>query len=200
VVTDTITWPELVNLARIGLVSREPFDVAQGDLMARGIVAMDHAMGEVLGERRAFMPASALPPGLTDAPVERCLFCGTAVTPGVLIGNTLANGAAPKMLEMVLRTGKLYTDELGALRTRVAELEQLNQAAAKATDALEAIGDQAVARIAVLESACRCGATALRMHDAKSPTAIELDRAAGPREPGGVTWAELRAATRRPPG
>lgn len=153
--TITITWPELVNLASAGLASREPFDVAQGDLMARGIVAMDAAMKDALGERRAFLPASARPPGFTDASVERCLLCGTAVTPGMLIGNTLANGAMPKMAEQAMRAGKLYTDELGMLRKRVAELEALHDAAARANDALEQIGESARLRIVELTGGLR---------------------------------------------
>lgn len=60
------------------------------------------------------------------AATERCLFCGAAVTPGQLIGNMLANGAMPKMAEHAARATRLYTDELGALRKRVAELEALH--------------------------------------------------------------------------
>jgi hypothetical protein len=51
---------------------------------------------------------------------DRCPWCGTVVTAGSLLGNTLANGAAPKLAASAIR---LYTDELGALRKRVAELE-----------------------------------------------------------------------------
>lgn len=70
-------------------------------------------------------------------PIERCLFCGTALTPGRLIGNALANGAMPKMAEQAIKSMRMYTDELGALRKRVAELEALNEAGARAVDALE---------------------------------------------------------------
>lgn len=88
-------------------------------------------------------------------PVERCLFCGAAVTPGKLIGNTLANGAIPKMAQQAIRAGRLYTDELGALRKRVAELEALNEAGARAVDALESIGEQARERIIELARGLR---------------------------------------------
>ena len=56
-------------------------------------------------------------------PVDRCIMCGHAVTPGSLIGNALANGAMPRMAEHAIKSTRLYTDELGALRKRVAELE-----------------------------------------------------------------------------
>jgi hypothetical protein len=71
-----ITWPEIVKIASDGLANREPFDVAQADLMARGIVAMNEEL--------------------------------FAIT-------------APHLL----RATRLYTDELAALRKRVADLEAL---------------------------------------------------------------------------
>lgn len=52
----------------------------------------------------------------------------------------------------LLRATRLYTDELGALRKRVAELEALNEAGARAVDALESIGEQARERIVDLAS------------------------------------------------
>lgn len=62
---------------------------------------------------------------IDDAPgEERCPWCGTAVSPGALLGNTLANGAVPKLAEQAMIATRLYTDELGALRKRVAELEE----------------------------------------------------------------------------
>lgn len=60
---------------------------------------------------------------LSDPPVERCLWCGTAVTPGSILGNALANGALPKMVEHAMRAIKTHTDETDELRKRVAELE-----------------------------------------------------------------------------
>jgi hypothetical protein len=53
----------------------------------------------------------------------RCLFCGTEVTPGQLIGNALANGAMPKMAEHAVTAMRLHTDETDRLRKRVATLE-----------------------------------------------------------------------------
>jgi hypothetical protein len=53
----------------------------------------------------------------------RCIMCGTDVAPRELISNALANGAMPKMAEQALRAARLYTDELGALRKRTADLE-----------------------------------------------------------------------------
>lgn len=68
---------------------------------------------------------------------ERCRWCGHEVSAGSLLGNTLANGALPKLAEHVIRATRLYTDEIGALRDRVAELETLGAARDRAFDAME---------------------------------------------------------------
>ena len=49
-----------------------------------------------------------------------------------------------------------------------------------ASDRIEELSAENVAlrrRVAELETACRCGARALRMHDLASPTAVELELA-----------------------
>lgn len=62
----------------------------------------------------------------------------------------------PDDVVLVMRHGQHETFvasvELGALRKRVAELEELHGAAARAIDALESIGEQARRRIAELEA------------------------------------------------
>lgn len=59
---------------------------------------------------------------------ERCLFCGTEVTPGKLIGNTLANGAMPKMAEIAAKALRMHTDETDQLRQSAALRGQENDA------------------------------------------------------------------------
>lgn len=56
---------------------------------------------------------------------ERCMFCGTVVTPGSLIRNALDNGAMPRMAEIAANAMRLHTAETDALRKRVAELEEV---------------------------------------------------------------------------
>lgn len=63
---ESITWPELVEVARSGLASREPFDVHTGDLMARGIVAMDAEMHAIVAGSAVPLSPSDRPPRLVD--------------------------------------------------------------------------------------------------------------------------------------
>jgi len=74
---------------------------------------------------------------------DRCMMCGHEVSPGALLANSLANGALPKIHEHLLRATRLYTDELGALRKRVPELEALVDASARMLDEVRAGRDEA---------------------------------------------------------
>ncbi|HEX2689124.1 MAG TPA: hypothetical protein VHN14_21025 [Kofleriaceae bacterium] len=86
---------------------------------------------------------------------DRCPWCGHEVSAGSLLGNTLANGALPKLQEHAVRAMRLHSTPMRSPRCArgLPNSRRCRNAQGKAVDALEDIGGQAAVRIGELAAA-----------------------------------------------
>lgn len=121
--------PRLFDAMAARTGARIEFGERQPDLSREECVTLYFAHGAT----RVYLARSGVADGeigikeLVDgrSAAVRCIMCGTAVTPGSLIGNTLANGAAPAMVEHAMKATRLHTDRTDGLEIDLKQAREL---------------------------------------------------------------------------